>query len=201
MRGGSDRIRRPTRLGLATAGLACAYAIATAIGAPAGAARAVPPIRAAREAAAACPGWGSPAIAADPRPHALRAFAIQFEQRPATMVAAADYRRAIDCALRTEVLGHLARGRPNLVVFDEDIGLETLAIGPRGARARAMLASGDYPGCGSTPLCPTLSALSALDTGYAPALHYLERRFHGLSGEPGRAFVAATDEFARVFMG
>lgn len=117
------------------------------------------------------------------------------------MVAPADYRRAIDCALRTEVLGHLARGRPNLVVFDEDIGLETIAIGPRGARARSMLASGDYPGCGSTPVCPTLSALSALDTGYAPALHYLERRFHGLSGEPGRAFVAATDEFVRVFMG
>ena len=47
---------------------------------------------------------------------------------------------AIDCALRTEVLPHLAAGRPNLVVFDEDIGLETIAVGPRGAAARALLA-------------------------------------------------------------
>ena len=50
-------------------------------------------------------------------------------------------------------------------------------------------------------MCPTLSALSALDTGYRPALDYLEPRFPGLSNQLGRAFVAATDEFVRVFMG
>ena len=65
-----------------------------------------------------CPGWGRPAIAADPRPGALRVFAIQFAQRPAAMVTAADYRRAIACAMTTEVVPHLARGRPDLVVFD-----------------------------------------------------------------------------------
>jgi len=35
--------------------------------------------------------------------------------------------RAIDCVMRIEVTPHLARGRPNLVVFDEDVGLEALA--------------------------------------------------------------------------
>ena len=149
-------------------------------------------------ATTACTRWGRPALAADPRPHALRVFAIQFEQRPGTMATAADYERAIDCAIRTEVVPHLAHGRPNLVVFDEDIGLETIAIGPRGAAARALLQQGDY-GC-TAPLCPTLATLTAIDGGYARALAYLQPRFPNLSAEVGRSFVAATDEFVRVFM-
>jgi hypothetical protein len=150
-------------------------------------------------AAVACSGWGRPAVAADPRPHALRVFAIQFEQHPALMNSAADYKRAIDCALRTEVLPYRARGRTNLVVFDEDIGLETLAIGPRGAAARALLRSGD-PACKGQTLCPTLGTLGALNSGYGTALNYLQARFPQLSREAGQAFVAATDEFVRVFM-
>jgi hypothetical protein len=150
-------------------------------------------------AAALCHGWGKPAVAADPSAHALRVFAIQFQQRPATIVTAASYQRAVDCAIRTEVVPHLARGRPNLVVFDEDIGLETIAIGPRGAMARELLRTGDAA-CAGAPLCPTLATLSDIDAGYAPALTYLERRFPNVSGELGRGFVAATDEFVRVFM-
>ena len=130
-------------------------------------------------AAPVCSGWGRPAIAADPHPGALRVFAIQFEQQPAAMRTAADYRRAVDCAIRTEVLPHLARGRPNLVVFDEDIGLETIAIGARGAPARTLLDRG-VPACaGQASPCATLAALSAIDAGYAPALSYLERPFPG----------------------
>ena len=41
----------------------------------------------------------------------------------------------------------------------------------------------------------------ALDRGYGQALNYLQSRFPGLSKKLGRAFVAATDEFVRVFMG
>ncbi len=141
--------------------------------------------------AAACAHWGRPALAADPRPGALRVFAIQFRQRPARMTTAATFTRAVTCAVRAEVLPHLARHRPNLVVFDEDMGLETIAIGRRGARARAVLRSG-----GST-----LAALAALNTGYAPALGFLQRRFPGLKDQLGRGFVAATDEFVRTFMG
>ena len=116
--------------------------------------------------AAACPHWGRPAVAADPRPHALRVFAIQFEQHPAQIATAAEYRRAVDCALRTEVLPHLASGRPNLVVFDEDIGLETIAVGPRGAAARSLLQHGN--GC-SGDLCLTLATLGDINTGYGRA--------------------------------
>ena len=113
------------------------------------------------------------------------------------MATAADYRRAIDCALRTEVLPHLAKGRPNLVVFDEDIGLETIAVGPRGAAARTLLQHGN--GCPAAP-CLTLDTLSDINTGYGRALTYLEQRYPKLSGALGRGFVAATDTFARVFM-
>jgi hypothetical protein len=159
------------------------------------------PASAANRAGPRCPGFGRPAIASDPRPGALRVFAIQFEQRPADMVSAGSYRTAIDCVMRREVVPYLAKGRPNLVVFDEDIGLETLAVGPRGAKTRYLLRHGT-PACQGKPFpCETLAGLSDLDRGYTRALNYLERRFPGLSKMLGRAFVAATDEFVRVFMG
>src|ERR1700727_4032785 len=82
--------------------------------------------------AAACSHWGRPAIAADPHPHVLRVFAIQFEQHPADIATAADYRSAIDCALRTEVLPHLAKDRANVAVFDETSALEPLPRAPTG---------------------------------------------------------------------
>ena len=152
-----------------------------------------------------CPGWGRPAVAADPATvhgdrarRALRVFAIQLRQDPATIATAADYRRAIDCAFATEVAPYVARDRPNLVVLDEDVGLETLAIGARGAAARQVLAR--PASCGASP-CQTLQILSALDTGYARALGYLDARHPLLATQLGRPFVAATDQFVRVFMG
>ncbi len=111
---------------------------------------------------------------------------------------AADYARAIDCALRTEVLPHLATGRPNLVVFDEDIGLETIAVGPRGAAARALLRTRQP--AAPAALCLTLATLGDINTGYGRALTYLQPRFPPLAPQLGRGFVAATDAFVRVFM-
>jgi hypothetical protein len=119
-------------------------ALATSAGGAAGAGGAIAPGAHARDLQAAadgasCPHLGAPALASDPRAHSLRVFAIQFGQHPAQIVDGAVYRHAIDCVMRTEVAPHLANGRANLVVFDEDIGLETIAAGPRGARARALL--------------------------------------------------------------
>ncbi len=127
-------------------------------------------------------------------------FAIQFEQQPGAMATAADYRRAVDCAIRAEVLPRLARGRPNLVVFDEDIGLEAIAIGPRGAAARTLLERGVAACAGQASPCATLAALGAINNGYGHALGYLGARYPQLDAQLGRGFVAATDEFVRVFM-
>src|SRR3954454_11243401 len=69
-------------------------------------------------AQSSCPRYGRPAVAGDPQPGALRVFAIQFEQRPAKLVSADSYKHLVDCVMRLEVAPHLARHRPNLVVFD-----------------------------------------------------------------------------------
>jgi hypothetical protein len=158
--------------------------------------RAAPRAAAARPAP--CAHFGRPALALDPRPHALRVFAIQLMQRPAQIRDAAAFRAAVDCALRLEVAPHLARGRANLVVFDEDAGLEALGAGPRAAGARRLLAAG-VSGCTAFP-CATVAVLGALNRGYARALRYLKARFPPLSTELGMSFVAATDTFVRVFM-
>ncbi|MFL5824499.1 MAG: hypothetical protein ACJ764_13780 [Solirubrobacteraceae bacterium] len=148
-----------------------------------------------------CPRFATPALASDSRPGALRVFAIQFGQEPSRMVTASSYQHAIDCVMRLEVAPHLAQRRPNLVVFDEDVGLETLAIGPRGAETRRLLRNGT-PSCQGKPYpCETLAGLNALDRGYHRALKYLEGRFPHLSHQLGRSFVAGGDEFVRVFMG
>jgi hypothetical protein len=179
--------------------LAAAVGAAAAMTASAAAAGGAP-ARGAGAGAGACPHFGKPALAADPHPHALRVFGIQFLQQPALMATPGDYSHAIDCAIRAEVLPYVAKGRPNLVVFDEDAGLETLATGPRAAQGRALLKDG-VPSCkGQSFPCATLATLSALDTGYAPALTYLHARFPKLNNELGRAFVAATDTFVNVFM-
>jgi hypothetical protein len=128
-------------------------------------------------------------------------FAIQFEQEPAAMVGAGSFRNAIDCVMRIEVAPRLGRDRPNLVVFDENLGLETLAIGSRGAIARSLLRRGVSSCRGKPSPCATLATLQGLDAGYGRALRYLERRFPRLRTALGRAFVAATDQFVRVFMG
>jgi hypothetical protein len=184
---------------------ATAAGVIALIAPAAGASRLAAPALLTRAAAARCPDWGRPAIAGLPattsrkRPRqVLRVFAIQLRQDPAAMTTAADYRRAIDCAFAIEVAPYLADGRPNLVVLDEDVGLETLAIGARGAAARRVLAAPAT--CGASP-CQTLQTLSALDAGYARALTYLDARHPNLATQLGRPFVAATDQFVRVFMG
>ena len=115
------------------------------------------------------------------------------------MTSARSFKRAIDCAMRTEVAPHLARGRPNLVVFDEDIGLETLAADPRGAdRPRAAATRRARRASGQASPCATLATLSAVDDGYARALTYLERGVSRSSRASSAAsFVAATDKFVR----
>jgi hypothetical protein len=103
--------------------------------------------------------------------------------------------------IREVVVPRLAAGRPNLVAFNEDIGLMTLATGSRGAQARALFADpGRAPSCESQGLpCGAAAALAAVSAGYAPQLAAYRARFPALNPISG-TFVAATDTFVRGFM-
>jgi hypothetical protein len=135
------------------------------------------------------------------RRHAPRIFAMQFRQDARYVVSYGSFRTKIDCMLRQYVLPHLARGRPNVVVFNEDVGLATIATGSRGAIARTVFAHRDAPGCEREGIpCGTLGALATLTAAYTVPLVAYDLRFPLLGGL-GQGFVAATDTIVRSFMG
>jgi hypothetical protein len=152
-------------------------------------------------AALAGPDDRPPVIALDPRPHAPRIFAIQYRQAAANVVSYATFRTKIDCLLHRYVLPYRARHRPNVVVFNEDIGLATLGIGSRGAAARYLIA---HPKAVSCPEagepCGAVAALGAATAAYAEPLAVYHARFPTLGGLD-QAFVAGTDTIVRAFLG
>jgi len=137
----------------------------------------------------------------DPRPGAPRVFAMQFKQDLANVATYAAFHAKIECMLREYVVPRMARGRPNVVVFNEDIGLMTIATGSRGAPARAAFGRRGGPSCESQGApCATLGALGAVTAAYAPQLAAYHARFPTL-GSVSQAFVGATDTLVRSFMG
>ncbi len=180
---------------------AAAAALVPAVPAAAAEGTGPPPPSAAECAAVRAPRTVAPVVAAHRKGGGVRVFAMQFRQDPANVVSAATFRRKVECDLRTSVLPHLSRTRPNVVVFTEDVGLMTIGTGSRGAAARALLANpAARPGCeGQGFPCATLAALGAVGAGYAvPAAAYRSR----FGSTPGLSdvFLAATDTFARGWM-
>lgn len=128
---------------------------------------------------------------------------MQYKQDAHSVVSYASFRTKIDCMLHRYVLGHLARGRPNVVVFNEDIGLATLGTGSRGALARSLFTRPDGPACssiGAGQPCGAIGALTLLDASYTGPLAAYKSRF-GTLGGLDQAFVAGTDTIVRSFMG
>ncbi|HLW15812.1 MAG TPA: hypothetical protein VKV69_00435 [Actinomycetota bacterium] len=132
----------------------------------------------------------------------LRAFAIQYKQSPSYVTDAATYDHKMRCLIEEYVLPHRGRG-VNLVVFNEDTGFATLALGTAGTGARALAD-------GPKPLSPQISdaagappyaaaALVAAGAGHARALAAYRALFP--TEDPRRAILtAATDTFVRTFM-
>ena len=143
----------------------------------------------------------APAVSLDPQPGSVRVFAMQLKQEVRDVVSYGAYRTKIECMIRDYVVPRLARDRPNVVVFDEDVGLATIATGTRGLAARTIAANPTHePSCESAGVpCGTLAAIGALDAGYAKQLAAYRTRFTGLGPISG-VFVAATDTFVRGFM-
>ena len=137
-----------------------------------------------------------------PEQGSLRVFAMQFKQELRNAVSYDAFRTKIECTIREQVVPRLAAGRPNLVAFNEDVGLMTLATGTRGAAAR-LLFDDPHPrlSCEAQGApCGTVAALGAVTAGYgAQVAAYRERLPSGL--EPvASAFVASVDTQARGWM-
>ena len=135
-------------------------------------------------------------------PAPLRVFAIQYKQSPAYVTDAATYDHKMRCLIEEYVQPHRGPG-VNLVVFNEDTGLATLALGTAGIGVRALAT-------GPKPLSPQISdatgappyaaaALLAAAAGHARALASYRALFP--TEDPRRAILtAATDTFVRTFM-
>ncbi|MCA1833369.1 MAG: hypothetical protein ABR548_01675 [Actinomycetota bacterium] len=130
----------------------------------------------------------------------IRAFAVQFKQDLRFVESYATYRQKMRCMMETYVVPNLSPDVPNLVVFNEDIGLMTLAIGSRGkavrefAKSRAGKAGGDQSGAPAG----AAGALGLANGAYASQVAYYQAKFPGIDPRK-QVFLAATDTFARAF--
>jgi hypothetical protein len=200
MRSAASTPRRPAST--ARAQLILLMLTAAALAASPAQASPIPPPPSRAACAATHPNRTLPPIEAlDPRPGAPRVFAMQFKQDLRFVASYASFRTRVECLIREVVVPRLAHGRPNVVAFNEDVGLMTLATGTRGAAARALF-SRPLPTLSCEPQgqpCGTLAALAAANAGYAGQLAAYRARFPTISALSG-AFVAATDTFARGWM-
>jgi hypothetical protein len=143
----------------------------------------------------------APITSYDTKPGAVRVFAMQFKQEVRYVDSYATFRRKIECEIIDYVKPRLARGRVNVVAFNEDVGLMTAGTGSRGNAARAVIENpAGAPGCtGQAFPCATLATLAALDSGYAKEETAYRARYPDLN-TISASFVAATDTFARGWM-
>jgi glycerophosphoryl diester phosphodiesterase len=129
-----------------------------------------------------------------------RVFAMQFKQELRHVETYESFRTKIECSIREQVVPRLARRRPNIVAFNEDVGLMTIATGTRGAPARELFGPGRAPGCEAQGApCTTLAALGAVTGAYGREVALYRKRFPRMA-PVASAFVAATDTFGRGWM-
>lgn len=155
------------------------------------------------QCAATRPTRSVPAVvSSDPKPGAPRVFAMQVKLDATDVRTRGTFSRKVECLLRDHVLPHRARHRPNVVVFDEDVGLLTGTAGRRGHAVRKIVAdpAGDKACTGQPFPCRTLHLLRAFGQTHARERRYYRSRLGGLEGI-GAPFVLATDTIARTFMG
>jgi hypothetical protein len=143
-----------------------------------------------------------PIVSRAPAPDAPRVFAMQFKQEVANVTTYETFRTKIECMIRQYARGRFAKGRPNLVAFNEDVGLMTIATGSRGEAAREIVADPESsPTCGgSAPApCAALGALVVTGAAYSQPMTAYRAMFPDM-GALESQFIAPTDTFARGWM-
>ena len=140
-------------------------------------------------------------VATAPAKGAPRVFAMQVKLDANQVRTTGSFALKVECLLRAQVLPHLAKGRPNVVLFDENAGLLAGASGPRGAKARRIAANpaADAKCRGQAFPCRTLNLLGELGTAYSRERRFYSSRLKGLD-KPSTPFALATDTIARTFM-
>ena len=140
-------------------------------------------------------------VATAPAKGAPRVFAMQVKLDANQVRAMDSFALKVECLLRERVLPHRAKGRPNVVLFDENAGLLAGASGARGAKARRIASNpGADARCrGQAFPCRTLNLLGELGTAYARERRFYATRLKGLD-KPSAPFTLATDTIARTFM-
>jgi glycerophosphoryl diester phosphodiesterase len=137
----------------------------------------------------------------EPKKGSPRVFAMQFKQEVRHVTTYGAFRKKIECMIREYVVPHLARHRPNVVAFNEDVGLMTLGTGSRGAVARQTIGHPDrVPSCEGKPApCVAALALGQITAAYSSEVAAYRTRFPDMGGV-AQSFVAPTDTFARGWM-
>jgi hypothetical protein len=150
---------------------------------------------------------------------AVRTFALQMKQEVRHVESYGSFAAKVRCLFEDLVRPHLDQDGPNLVVYPEYAGLATIAVGSRGAAARAIAegptrghpdAWRDAPG--------VLQAFGTIAAAYAGPLEHYRTVVAGrqvvddpeAAGDPERSFAladprrailfAATDTVARAFL-
>lgn len=128
----------------------------------------------------------------------LRVVGIQYKQEIRNVVSYASFRTKMRCLMQDDVVPLMQPGLPMLVVFNEDIGLMTIATGSRGALVRAQAATPLRGPLGDQVPAGILTALGVLNTTYATQVAAYQAMFPAIDPRK-EVFVAATDTFARAF--
>lgn len=143
------------------------------------------------------PHWSPPSGTAD-RHGDLRVVGVQYLQDVRNVASYDSFRTAMRCLVEDFVVPLEVPGRPTLAVFNEDIGLMTLATGARGAAVRQQAATPlRAPAPGVAPL-GAAAALGLLNAAYAPQVAAYQAMF-GPVDPRKQVLLAATDTFVRAF--
>ncbi len=142
------------------------------------------------------PRW-APTTGTSDRRGDLRVVGLQYKQDVDNVATYAAFRTAMRCLVEDHVVP-LQDGRPLLAVFNEDIGLMTVATGTRGATVRTQATSPLRAPAGDAAPVGAAAALGQLNAAYAPQV----AAYAALLGpvDPRKqVLLAATDTFARAF--
>jgi hypothetical protein len=128
----------------------------------------------------------------------LRVIGIQYRMDINHVTSYGAYRNAMRCLMERYVVPFEKPGVPTLVVFPEDIGLETVAIGQRGEAARIQSRSFLRAPAGDSGTAGIGTALLGLNVAYAPQITAYQLKFGGVDPRK-EVLLAATDTFVRAF--